>query len=90
MKKTNKDKVVDILLKQGWVDNKFCIFNGISWRLSDIVLTLKEEGWEFDDEKSGYLNPKEKRNWYYVVKKTPYRTVTRTLSNGEQITSLVK
>jgi hypothetical protein len=88
MKQTNKQKVEDILKQKGWVDNFYCIDNRISLRLSDIIMTLKEEGWEFDDEKSGYLNPNQKKNWYYVAKKSPYRTITRVLGNGETITTL--
>ena len=87
MKKTNKDKVVEILMKQGWVDNFHCVDNRITLRLSDIIMTLKEEGWEFDNDKSGYLNPNQKKNWYYVVKKFPFKRVSRTLADGRVITT---
>lgn len=38
--KTNKDKVIDILLKQGWVDNFHVIDNRITTRLSDVIFNL--------------------------------------------------
>lgn len=89
MKKiTVKDKVEQILKDRGCVDNYYLIDNRITTRLSDVILHLKEEGWEFDEEKSGYIG--NTKNWRYVVKKSPYRILTRTLSNGEVITSLVK
>lgn len=88
MKKITHEKVVEEkLMKEGCVDNKWCIFNGI-WRLSDVVLKLKKKGWEFDEDKSGYVG--ESKNWRYVAKKSPYKVIRRTLPDGRVLEELTK
>ena len=87
-KQTIKDKVEQILMKNGCVDNFQCIDSRLTTRLSDVILHLKDEGWEFDEEKSGYIG--DTKNWRYVAKKSPWKQVVRTLSNGEQLVTLTK
>lgn len=80
--------IENLLLKQGYVDNFYCIDKKITTRLGAVILKLKSKGWIFDENKSGYYN--NSKNWRYVAKKSPYVKVTYTLSNGEKITKLVK
>jgi len=63
---TIREKVIEKLEKEGQVDNFWCIDNRITTRLSAVILNLKNEGYEFDDEKSGYLG--DSKNWNYVLK----------------------
>lgn len=65
-KETIKEQVKEILERDGKIDNFYCIDNRITTRLSDTIFRLQKEGWEFDEEKSGYLG--DSKNWCYVVK----------------------
>jgi hypothetical protein len=49
MKLSQKQIIKSKLEKEGEVNNKWCLDNGI-WRLSDIVLHLRSEGMEIDTE----------------------------------------
>ena len=86
MKKTNEDKVVDILLKQGYVDNFYCIDTRLTTRLSDVILKLRAKGWEFDEDKSGYKNPKQPKNWHYIVSRSPFKKVVYTVGDKQIVT----
>lgn len=70
MNKSKKDKVLDILRRDGKIDN-FDLVHGvhgfISLRLSDLIFQLKQEGKiEVDEEKSHFLPGT--KNYRYVVK----------------------
>lgn len=69
MKKSQKERIKDKLRDDGYVDNFWCIQTFSTTRLGAYVHTLKAEGWEFDDDKSGFL-PNSK-NWCYWLKSTP-------------------
>lgn len=88
MKITIKNTVEQLLLKNGYIDNYYCIDSRLTTRLSAVILNLKLEGWEFDEDKSGYLG--DTKNWRYVVKKSPWRERVRTLSTGEIIKTYEK
>lgn len=60
-----KDKVKEILEKEGKIDNFRCIDERITTRLSDVILHLGREGMKFDEEKSGYIEGT--KNWRYVL-----------------------
>lgn len=80
---TQKERVVKRLLATGQVTRNECLRNYIS-RLGAIICDLQAEGWEFTAEYD------DKKDYVYKFTKTPYKTVTRTLSNGETITTLTK
>lgn len=66
MKKlSQKQKVADQLRAHGYVDNFWAIENKISLRLGAIIFTLKKEGYEFDEVRSGFM-PSTK-NWRYYL-----------------------
>lgn len=60
---TQKDVIIELLLKQGYVDNYYCIDNKISIRLGAIIFVLKQDGWDFRTEMVG------KNCHYYPIKK---------------------
>jgi hypothetical protein len=75
---SQKDKVLKILKEKGEIDNYYCVETKLTLRLGAIINVLKEEGYEFDEEKSGYI-PNTK-NWRYVFKSKPkveYKVVGR-------------
>lgn len=81
-KPTQKDRVIKRLLATGEISRNACLHNFIS-RLSAIIQDLEVEGFEFE--------AKNKDNDYvYKMTKCPYKLVTRTLGNGEVITTLQK
>ena len=84
MKKTQKQRVEAKLLRDGSVTRNQCLstFPAIT-RLSAIILTLREEGWDFDTKDTG-------KDYIYTLKKTPYKTQTIHLANGETITRIQK
>jgi len=69
MKKTQKDRVAEKLRADGFVDNFWCLENKVSLRLGAIIHDLKGEGWQFDEERSGYVAGT--KNWRYYVANTP-------------------
>ena len=82
MKKTQKQRVVDKLLRDGFVTRNECLRNYIS-RLSAIIQDLEEEGFEF--------KPYDFHGDYrYDMIKCPYKTITYTLQTGETITRIQK
>lgn len=85
MKKlSQKDRVEQRLLKVGYITRNECLrqFPAIT-RLSAIIQDLEEEGWVFETNN-------EKGDYKYTAIKTPYKTITSTLSNGEQIVRFTK
>lgn len=52
-------------------------------RLGAIICELRQDGWELETKDDGV-------DCKYILVKTPYKTVTRTLSTGQQITTLQK
>jgi hypothetical protein len=77
--KTQKQRVETKLLRDGFITRNEALRNFIS-RLSAIIQDLEAEGWEFDTKNKG-------GDYIYTIVKSPYKLVTRTLSNGEQIKS---
>lgn len=63
-----KEQVKEILLNKGKIDNFYCIDTRLTTRLGAIINLLKNEGMEFDEEKSGYINGT--KNWRYYLKNT--------------------
>lgn len=61
-----KSQIKEILQKNGKIDNYYCIDTRLTTRLGAVINVLKEEGLEFDEEKSGYI-PNTK-NWRYYIK----------------------
>lgn len=66
---THKAQIIRRLREKGSIDNFYCIENRITTRLGAFIFTLKEEGWAFDDVKSGFIPGT--KNWRYVVKTAP-------------------
>ncbi len=67
MKKTQKDRVLDKLKQDGYVDNFFCLEQKITLRLGAVVHLLKKEGVVFDEARSGFVE--RTKNWrYYLLK----------------------
>jgi len=85
---TTKELIEKILLTQGYIDNYYVLDKRLTVRLGAYIHLLSQEGWQFDEEKSGYIG--DTKNWRYVVKKSPYQVQRRTLSNGEVLETLVR
>ena len=65
---SQREVVEKILLEEGSIDNFRCIDQRITLRLSDIILKLRREGWEFSPE-SGFIPGT--KNWSYILKSAP-------------------
>lgn len=59
------DRIAVILLRDGQIDNFYCIHNRITLRLAARIYDLKKRGWEFTQEED------EKGNTIYRVTKEP-------------------
>lgn len=70
---TQKQVVERKLLEEGAVDNFWAFNNKVTLRLGAIIFKLKEEGWVFDEEKSGFIP--DTKNWRYVLKEAPKPTL---------------
>ena len=57
-KKTQCEKIAEILKERGEIDNFYAIENKLTYRLGARIFDLKEDGWEFRTEKRG-------TNYYY-------------------------
>lgn len=68
MKTTNKQVIEKQLRDFGYVDNHWAIDTKVTTRLGAVIFKLKEEGWLFDDERSGFFDGK---NWRYYLKSAP-------------------
>lgn len=62
---TQKKRIEKILRQQGYIDNFYCIENKITLRLASVIATLVKQGWQFDEQKSGFIRGT--KNWRYVV-----------------------
>lgn len=87
-KKTQKDRVVTKLLKDGFITRNECLRNFIS-RLSAIIQDLELEGWEFETSRKGNSATAE-GDYVYKVIKSPFKKIVYTLENGEQVTNYKK
>ena len=85
MKKlTQRQRVEKRLLETGYITRNQCLstFPAIT-RLGAIICDMTKDSWEFTTEnKNG--------DYKYILVRTPYKTITRTLGNGEIITTLQK
>ena len=61
---TQLNKIKEILDRQGFIDNFYCIENKISYRLGARIFDLEKQGYMFRPEKVG------KNYFYYLVGKT--------------------
>lgn len=66
-RKTQSDIVLEILRRDGKIDNFYVMNNKISIRLGAIIHSLKEKGLiQLDEEKCGFVDGT--KNYQYVVK----------------------
>jgi len=64
---TQKEKIKEILERDGRVDNFYCIDQRISIRLGAIINVLKSEGWNF---RGDYLEGTKNYCYWVIPKKT--------------------
>jgi hypothetical protein len=87
-KPSQKDRVVQRLLKVGYITRNECLGVFIS-RLSAIIYDLEQEGWTFETSRKGG-NYKTEADYVYTVTRTPYKKIVSTLANGEQVVRITK
>lgn len=77
MKKTQRQKVEDILKVEGKVSNFHALETRLTIRLGAIIHNLRQDGWDIETEMHG-------SECVYVLKGQPTRTVMRPvfLENG--------
>ncbi len=81
--KSQKQRVVGVLMRDGRITRNMCLNNYIS-RLSAIIQELEEEGWEFETKKV-------KGDYAYTVTKSPYKKVVYFVPElNKEITTQVK
>lgn len=80
MKKTQKERVISQILKQGWISRNQCLgtYPCIS-RLGAIIATLKEEGWDFETKDTG-------KDYVYTPTKCPLTKSVYKVNGKEIIT----
>lgn len=76
MKKSQKERIISKLLKDGYITRNECLRNYIS-RLGAIICLLKSEGWDFDTKS-------ENGDYKYTVTKCPIKKVVYTVSGTGQ------
>jgi len=64
---TQKELVINKLRTDGFISRNWALSQYIT-RLSALILTLKQEGWELEGEN-------EKRDFYYKVKGSPFKKI---------------
>lgn len=75
---TAKQKIIDILFRDGAIDNYFAIDSRLTTRLGAYINVLSKQGWEFTGD---YL--KGTKNYQYVVVKYPNNeTDSKRLTGG--------
>lgn len=81
-KSTQEQRIINKLLKDGYVTRNEALKNYIS-RLSAIILDLQKEGWEFSTEfiKSGNNG----KDYIYRVVKAPFKRIKYTTPDGKEI-----
>lgn len=77
--KTQKDRVVSKLLKDGFITRNECLRNFIS-RLGAIICDLEREGWEFEAKYT------KDRDYLYKVLKCPLKKVIYTVGDKQIVT----
>ena len=65
--KTQQDIVLEKLIREGEVSNKWAIFNGI-WRLGAVICQLKKAGWNIDGDFEEVNGHKTKNYVYKYIK----------------------
>lgn len=85
MKISQKDKVLKILHRDGYITN-FDAIQGthgfISLRLGDTIFRLRNEGVNIDREESGYIG--QTKNWKYVLKDKPKEVIEYIVRGGNE------
>ncbi len=79
-KPTQSERVVSKLLRDGYITRNECLRVFIT-RLGAIICDLQSLGWEFEAKYD------DKKDYVYKWTKTPIKKITRTLENGQQITT---
>jgi len=89
MKQTQKEIVLKQLKENGFIDNVWCV-NHYILRLGDIIFKLKQDGYTFDDQDSGYVNGT--RNWRYVLKGFPqkFKTFVELVERDGQVIAITR
>lgn len=82
---TSKQKIIDILYRDGAIDNYFCLNLHITSRLGAYINDLKKSGWEFTGE---FL--KGTKNYQYIVVKYPSETDTKTATSGNSTRQVLR
>ena len=77
---TQKERIVKKFVDTGYVTRNEAIRNYIT-RLSAIICDLTKEGWEFETKNV-------KGDYVYVLKKSPYKVASYTLSDGRVIETI--
>lgn len=78
---TSKARIIEQILKTGYVENHWAIDNRITTRLGAVIFVLKKEGWEFIGEEL------EHKNYRYTVIKKPekyYKKGSLSLSSARK------
>lgn len=63
---TSKARIIEQILKTGYIENHWCIDNRITTRLGAVIFVLKKEGWDFIGEEIG-----EHKDFRYTAIKKP-------------------
>lgn len=82
MKTTQKERVINKILKDGFITRNECLRNYIS-RLGAIIQDLENEGWVFE------AKFKEK-DYVYTLVSAPLKKKVYTLPTGKQIITYAK
>ena len=74
--KTQQEIVLEKLIREGEVSNKWAIFNGI-WRLGAIICKIRNAGWNIEGDFE-IKNGKKTKNFIYKHKRTYLNDSTYT------------
>ena len=69
--KTQLDRIIEILERDGQIDNFHCIHERISLRLGARIFDLRQQGWDFETDQR-----EDKNTVYRVRAKPPRRTMS--------------
>lgn len=64
------ERIIEILEREGQIDNFYCIHNRVTLRLGARIHELRQAGWEIETEQ------REDKNTVYRVIKSPARQAT--------------
>jgi len=78
--KTQKDKIIGALLRNGYVSRNQALKHHIS-RLSAIIINLNNEGWSFRTE---FVDSSGGKDYVYWVEKSPIKKIIYKV-NGQEI-----